>query len=252
MTITLINDDCLKVMKDIPDKSIDFILADLPYGITGYKWDSVIPIHLLWKEYFRIMTDTAVVALFGTEPFSSVLRTSNLKWYRYDWIWNKFSGGNFMQAKKMPIKITENISIFYKKTGQYYPIMTDSERGRNRTPRMAKTNFLTPIKSGKFMYSDDYDDSKLYPKNLINISIQSTECNNSKRFHSTQKPVDLLEYLISTYTKENDTVLDNTMGVGSTGVACVNTNRNFIGIEIEKEYFDIAKQRIYLDNNLNL
>jgi DNA modification methylase len=243
--IKLLHGDCLELMKDIPDKSIDMILCDLPYGTTACKWDVVIPFEPLWKEYKRIIKDRGCIALFGSEPFSSHLRMSNIKGYKYDWYWNKGQGLNFATAKHRPLNDTECISIFGK-TVNYYPIMESAKkeniRGINKGS--SKTNLISGIKSGIAKSADNYNESKRFPVTSININSRIAECNSLNRSHPTQKPVALLEYLIKTYTLENETVLDNCMGSGSTGVACINTNRNFIGIEKDETYFNIAKKRI--------
>jgi len=241
--IELIQGDCLEKMKDIPDGSIDMILCDLPYGTTACKWDVIIPFEPLWKEYKRIIKDRGCVALFGSEPFSSYLRMSNIKNYKYDWYWNKGQGLNFVTAKHRPLNDTECISIFGK-TINYYPIMTDAKK-ENRRPINKGSNPSQIQGSIKIAKSaDDYNESKRYPVTSININSRIAECNSLNRSHPTQKPVLLLEYLIKTYTLENEVVLDNTMGSGSTGVACINTNRNFIGIEKDETYFKIAEKRI--------
>jgi len=218
-------------MKKIPDKSIDMILCDLPYGTTACKWDVIIPFEPLWKEYKRIIKDRGCIALFGSEPFSSYLRMSNIKGYKYDWIWNKKKGGNILNLKQQPYKIHEIISIFNSKI--YYPIM---EKQKERTGKTYSKGEANGIKN----YGDERIYNEKYPKSII----EESNADQRNKLHPTQKPVALLEYLIKTYTLENETVLDNTMGSGSTGVACINTNRNFIGIEKDAEYFKIAKKRI--------
>ncbi len=229
--IELLHGDCLELMKDIPDKSIDMILCDLPYGTTACKWDVIIPFEPLWKEYKRIIKDRGCIALFGSEPFSSYLRISNIKQYKYDWIWDKKKGGNIMNLKQQPYKVHEIISVFAG--GNYYPIMTDQK------PRTGKT-YSAGEANGIENYGDLRHYNKKYPKSIIDES----NANQKGKQHPTQKPTKLLEYLIKTYTLEGETVLDNCMGSGSTGVACINTNRNFIGIEKDDKYFDIAKKRI--------
>jgi len=239
--IQIINDDCLNALKDIPDNSIDFILTDPPYGTTACKWDFVIPYEPMWAELKRIRKDNTVISLFGTEPFSSHLRLSNLKEYKYDWIWNKKNISNPQLAKYQPLKQHELISIFYKKFNNYYPIKTDLEHTREwkhyKKIEYLNSNSIEYVKSGKTKGK--------YPKTIIEFS----NANQKNKVHPTQKPTNLLEYLIKTYTKENEVVLDFTMGSGSTGVACVNTNRNFIGIELDKKYFEIAEKRINEANN---
>ena len=246
MNIELIKGDCLEKMKDIPNKSIDMILCDLPYGTTRNKWDSVLSLDELWEQYNRIIKDNGAIVLFAQTPFDKVLGCSNLKMLRYEWIWEKTSATGHLNAKKMPMKAHENILVFYKKLPTYNP---------------QKTTGHTPVHS----YTKHQDDGSNYGKTLIGISgggsteryprsVQVFKTDKQKEaLHPTQKPVDLLEYLIKTYTNENETVLDNCMGSGSTGIACVNTNRNFIGIELDDNYFNIAKNRIntYIgDNNL--
>ena len=230
----LIHGDCLEKMKDIPDKSIDMILCDLPYGnFTACKWDVIIPFEPLWEQYKRVIKDRGAIVLFGSEPFSSYLRMSNIKQFNYDWIWDKKKGGNPLLSKIQPIKVTETISVFHSKT--YYPIMTP----RNK-PKSRGTNKGVKSETTGNAFTEDKVYTEYYPKNIIEISNAS----QIGKVHPTQKPVALLEYLIKTYTLEGETVLDNCMGSGSTGVACVNTGRNFIGIEKDDKYFEIAKKRI--------
>ena len=236
--------DCLELMKDIPDKSIDMILCDLPYGTTSCKWDVVIPLEPLWEQYNRIIKDNGAIVLFGNEPFSSQLRISNLKMYRYDWYWLKSRSGNFIQANKRPHKRIECISVFYKKQPMYNPQKIINPKGEQTRCkyRLAKQKelFVGQVSTSQeySAYSEKYEPSKLLPISLLDFE------NDKKPLHPTQKPVALLEYLIKTYTNENETVLDNCMGSGSTGVACVNTGRSFIGIELDENYFNIAKERI--------
>lgn len=220
-------------MKQIPDKSIDMILCDLPYGVTQCKWDIIIPFKPLWKEYNRIVKDNAAIVLFGSEPFSTLLRLSNLKQFRYDWIWEKEQGANFMLCKYQPYKVHEIISVFSKKRHKYFPQMT---LGKPYISGKGTSGDIT----GNVQKIQTVNTGQRYPR-----SIQRFNTDKSKgSFHPTQKPVALCEYLIRTYTNENDTVLDNCMGSGTTGVACKNLNRNFIGIEIDENYFNIAKERI--------
>ena len=230
--IDLRQGDCLEVMKDIPDKSIDMILCDLPYGTTACKWDTVIPFEPLWEQYNRIIKDNGAIVLFGSEPFSSHLRLSNIKNYKYDWIWEKDNGTGFLNAKKMPLKKHENILVFYKKLPTYNPQM--------------RTGFK-PYKCKQGRHSTNYglyEQGHITESNGERYPIDIIEFKKDSGLHPTQKPVALLEYLIKTYTNEGDVVLDNCMGSGSTGVACVNTNRDFIGIELDENYFKIAKERI--------
>ena len=243
----LLHGDCLELLQNIPDKSIDMILTDPPYGITACKWDSVIPFAPLWEQLNRIIKDNGAIVLFGNEPFSSLLRCSNLKNYKYDWIWNKENGGNFAVCKYRPLGQTENISVFGKNKINYYPIMETAKEENKRTryeSTSMKNDNTQAMASRKFMPSKNHNENIRYPKNLLTFNNRVGELNNLNRLHPTQKPIALLEYLIKTYTKENEIVLDFTMGSGSTGVACVNTNRDFIGIEIDNKYFSIAKDRI--------
>ena len=241
MRIDLRQGDCLELMKDIPDKSIDMILCDLPYGTTACKWDTVIPFEPLWKQYNRIIKDNGAIVLFGSEPFSSYLRMSNIKNYKYDWGWNKKKAGNIFLAKYQPMKIHENIIIFGKCKTTYYPIMVERDKIKK------SKNYGT----GEAMGGNRKREEKIYvydKKNPISI-LEFSNASQKGKVHPTQKPVALLEYLIKTYTNEGDTVLDNCMGSGSTGVACLNTNRNFIGIELDENYFNIAKERIEKEKN---
>ena len=233
--ITLWHGDCLELMKNIPDRSVDLILTDLPYGTTRNQWDSVIPFDRMWMNINRVIKENGTVALFGAEPFSSMLRCSNLDMYKYDWIWSKGVGSGFLNAKKQPLRSHETISIFYKKQSPYYPVMTKGEKCHSRG-KSSKANTHTYNSYGIVETEEDMK----YPLSVLSFP----RIHPSKQVHPTQKPVELLEYLIKTYTKENEVVLDFTMGSGSTGVACVNTNRDFIGIELDDKYFDIAKKRI--------
>lgn len=234
--VVLLKGDCLELMKDIPDKSIDMILCDLPYGTTACKWDIIIPFDKLWEQYNRIIKDNGAIVLFGSEPFSSKLRMSNLNNYKYDWVWNKKKAGNIFLAKYQPMKIHENIIIFGKGKTTYYPIMIERDKIKK------SKNYGT----GETMGGNRKKEEKIYvydKKNPISI-LEFSNASQKGKVHPTQKPVALLEYLIKTYTNEGEIVLDNCMGSGSTGVACVNTNRNFIGIELDEKYFNIAKERI--------
>lgn len=231
----LLHGDCLELLQNIPDKSIDMILTDPPYGTTSCKWDSVIPFDKMWEQLNRIIKDNGAICLFGSEPFSSYLRMSNIKNYKYDWVWDKKLGTGFLNSKKQPLRRTENIIVFYKKQCCYYPIM---RKGVKRFKGHKENHSLDKI-YGDFKATNKIND-EYYPTSILEFS------NTAKKgsLHPTQKPVALLEYLIKTYTLENETVLDFTMGSGSTGVACVNTNRDFIGIELDDKYFNIAKDRI--------
>ena len=229
--------DCIEVMKDIEDGSVDLVLTDPPYGTTACKWDSVIPFEPMWEQLNRIIKPNGAICLFGSEPFSSALRMSNIKNFKYDWIWDKRIPSGMSYARFQPMRQTENISVFCNGKTVYNPQMVKRDK---------------PIKKGGNKYSpsapiqackEGKDFKKTYEyKNPINLIVFDKIRKGS--LHPTQKPVALLEYLIRTYTNEGETVLDFTMGSGSTGVAALNTNRNFIGIELDEEYFKIAENRI--------
>lgn len=251
--IDLRNADCLKEMKKIHDNSINMILCDLPYGTTACKWDIIIPFESLWQEYNRIIKDNGVIVLFGSQPFTSMLITSNLKQFREEIIWLKNKSGSGLQAKQKHIKVHEEIIVF-SKNGKY--------KYNPQKWLVDKKEFLTQRKTfnevevGNNIYSkmikkQTADDGTRNPISIISARVPFNTSYSKKyskdievRLHPTQKPIVLLEYLIKTYTDENDIVLDNCMGSGSTGIACIKTNRNFIGIEIDKEYFEIATERI--------
>ena len=224
--------DCLELMKEIPDKSIDMILCDLPYGTTKNKWDSVIPLNKLWKQYERMIKDNGAIVLFSQMPFSAELVHSNLKLFKYEWIWQKDNGTGFLNAKKMPLKVHENILVFYKKLPLYNPQMRTGFKPYKCKQGRHSTNYGA-YEQGHITESN----GERYPIDIIKFKKDSG-------LHPTQKPVELLEYLIKTYANEGETVLDNCMGSGSTGVACINTNRNFIGYELDEKYFEIAEKRI--------
>jgi DNA modification methylase len=243
----LFNDDCLKVLPTIPDKSIDLILTDPPYGTTACKWDSVIPFDLMWKEIKRIIKDNKAVVLFSSQPFTSALVMSNPNMFKYEWVWEKDNGTNFASVKYQPFRVAENILVFGNFPITYTPKETkcfnpQMEVGKPYTCKSGnQTNDSAIIRKGSRENMSGYITENLgerYPRNIIKFN------RDKNKVHPTQKPVALLEYLIKTYTNENDTVLDFTMGSGSTGVACKNLNRNFIGIELDQNYFNIAKQRI--------
>jgi len=239
--LQLIQGDCLELMKDIPDGSVDMILADLPYGTTACKWDTIIPFEPLWEQYERIIKDNGAIVLFGSEPFSSRLRMSNIEKYKYDWVWDKVVAGGGLLANKQPLRQHENIMIFYKKQPTYNKQMTEP----------TNPNFFNTIgKNSNFgeIYSKTQSkrgsEKRKNPTTIIAVNKFQQECNSANRLHPTQKPLELIEYLIKTYTNDGDTVLDNCMGSGTTGVACKNLNRNFIGMELDQDYFEIAKKRI--------
>jgi DNA modification methylase len=235
------NEDCLIGMGRIPDKSVDMILCDLPYGTTACKWDVVIPFEPLWEQYERIIKDNGAIILFGSEPFSSRLRLSNIEWYRYDWIWDKVVAGGGLLANKQPLRQHENIMIFYKKQPTYNKQMTEPTNP-NFFNTMGKNSNFGEIYSKT--QSKRGSEKRKNPTTIIAVNKFQQECNSANRLHPTQKPVALFEYLIKTYTNEGDTVLDNCMGSGTTAIACINTNRNYIGFELDKHYCDIANERI--------
>jgi site-specific DNA-methyltransferase (adenine-specific) len=213
---------------------VDMILTDPPYGTTKCSFDIIIPFEPMWERIWKIVKPNGTVCLFGSEPFSSFLRCSNIKNYKYDWIWNKKLAGNAIVAKKQPLKIHEIVSIFNSK--KYYPQMTVGKYREKMFNGIIQPETLNKVTECNITYNNLY-----YPTSIQEFSMANMRRN---RLHPTQKPVALLEYLVKTYTNEGDTVLDFTMGSGSTGVACLNTNRNFIGIEKEKKYYDISENRM--------
>ena len=231
--ITLKQGDCLELMKEIPDKSIDMILTDPPYGTTACKWDTIIALDKLWNECHRIIKPNGGVLLFSSQPFTTILNYSNIKEFRHEWIWEKEQGANFMNVKYQPYKVHEIVSVFSKEKCNYYPQMTDGK------PYISGKGTSGDI-TGNVIKTQTKNNGTRYPR-----SIQKFTTDKAKgSFHPTQKPILLLEYLINTYSKQFETVLDFTMGSGSTGVACINTNRNFYGIELDTTYFEIAEKRI--------
>lgn len=235
--------DCLELMKNIPDVSVDLVLTDPPYGTTACKWDTVIPFEPLWEQYNRIIKDNGAIVLFGSEPFSTELRHTNLKMFKYDWYWRKPRGTGHLNAKKQPLRDIETISVFYKKQCTYNPQYSDGEPySAKKGGKNARVSVAGETTYGRFMNGMEFRNDNpgiRYPKQLLEFGIVERGT-----VHPTQKPVALLEYLIKTYTNPGEVVLDNCMGSGSTGVACVNTGRRFIGIELDEVYFNIAKKRI--------
>ena len=234
--------DCLDIMKKIPNKSIDMILCDLPYNVTRNKWDVLIPFDALWEQYNRVITDNGVIVLFAQGMFTSYLMQSNDKYWRYNLIWEKDRPSGFLNAKRMPLRSHEDICVFYKKMPTYNPQMWEGKPLHGMGNKFKEGN-LRNNNYGDFPSHTNPSalregDTQKYPRSVLKFNRPHPP------IHPTQKPVSLCEYLIKTYTNEGDLVLDNCMGSGTTGVACKNTNRNFIGIEINKEYFDIAKQRL--------
>jgi len=237
-TNVIYNEDCLEGMKRIPDNSIDMILADLPYGTTACKWDSIIPLDKLWKQYKRIIKDRGAIILTASQPFTTKIISGNMEWFKYEWLWIKDKPSNFMLAKKQPMKYHENILVFYKNQSTYNPQMEKrlEKNKRDNKPRLNKNNICDTE-----LYCEESKGNRdvIFPK-----SYQKFNKERSKEKHPTQKPVALFEYLIKTYTNENEIVLDNVIGSGTTAVACLKTNRKFIGFEKEKEYYNIALKRI--------
>ena len=241
--IKLLKGDCLELMKDIPSGSVDAIITDPPYGTTACKWDSVIDFKLMWEQLNRIIKPNGAIVLFGSEPFSSALRMSNIKNYKYDWVWEKNLPSGVALAKYQPMRVTENIIVFCDGKTTYNKQFVDtviSDRkvvdGRKNGSGSNGSNHI-PMKQVK-----NIQKTKVNPRNLLKIKCVPNA--GGHKLHVTQKPLDLMEYLIKTYTNENETVLDFTMGSGTTGVACLKTKRNFIGIEQDDNYFKIAQQRI--------
>jgi site-specific DNA-methyltransferase (adenine-specific) len=238
--IKLYHDDCFNVFPTLEDKSIDLVLCDMPYGTTACKWDTVIDLEIMWEHLKRIVKDNTAIVLTSSQPFTSVLVMSNIKHFKCEWVWQKNRGSNFATTKYMPMKEHESVLIFSNKTVKYNPIKQQrSESGQTRSKYIikgsntGKRDFINNI-----LAIDSFIDKDL----RVPSSIQ--KFNVEVGLHPTQKPVSLMEYLIKTYSNEGDTVLDFCMGSGTTGVACKNLNRDFIGIEKEKQYYDIAKERI--------
>lgn len=236
MSYKLIMGDCLEKMADIEAGSVDMILCDLPYGTTACKWDTVIPFDELWKQYERVIKDDGAIILTSAQPFTSMLVASNVRLYRYSWVWEKSKATGYLNAKKRPLCAHEDVLVFYKKPPIYIPQMT------NGTPYdKGKAHRPTDVYGAQKAVHVKNDNGQRYPRSVQYFKTAESE---GKVVHPTQKPVALMEYLIRTYTQEGEVVLDNCMGSGSTGVACVNTGRKFIGIERDPGYFQIAKKRL--------
>ncbi len=250
MTVKLIHGDCLQVMPELIEEGIkvDLVLTDLPYGTTANKWDTILPLNKMWEQLIELTSISSVIVLFSNQPFTSKLIMSNLEDYGYSWVWNKGSASNFLNCNYAPLKITEDINVFSKsKVGslsknpiKYSPQgvevinkMKKNNPNSNYRKTMGYNTNNNQLNNGE-VYFQKYTE---YPNNILKYP------KDKSNYHPTQKPVELLEYLIKTYTNEKDTVLDFTMGSGSTGVACLQTNRNFIGIELEEKYYNIAKER---------
>lgn len=243
----LYNADCLEVMKEVPDGSVDAIICDPPYGTTACKWDSIIPLDKMWEQLKRIIKPNGAIVLFGQEPFSSMLRCSNLEMFKYDWYWRKSRPSGFTNAKLKPLKDIEVISVFSEgKTANgstnnmpYFPQELESANIAWKRPKLYENGDKGVNPSRKSHKLERIIEKSGYPRQVLDYANPNNEV-----LHPTQKPIALMEYLIKTYTNEGETVLDFTMGSGTTGVACANTNRKFIGIELDNTYFNIAKERI--------
>jgi site-specific DNA-methyltransferase (adenine-specific) len=237
--------DCLELMDDIPDKTIDMILCDLPYGITNCSWDSIIPLDKLWEQYQRIIKDNGAIVLFGSQPFTSKLIMSNLKRFKYEWIWEKERGTGFQFAKNQPLRKVENICIFYKRKCIYNPIMTPLDKPYKHALPINKSDTLnkgfSSIDNGDIHNRIYKEYTHSYPNNILKFARD----NAGKGLHPTQKPVALCEYLIKTYTNENDIILDNCSGSCTTAIAAINTNRKWLCIEKEQKYCDVSVKRLH-------
>ncbi len=247
MINTVTQGDCLELMRSVPTGSVDMILCDLPYGTTACKWDTIIPFEPLWEQYKRIMKSNGAIVLTASQPFTSALVMSNTKMFKYEWIWEKSMASNFATANKIPMKYHENVLVFYNKQPSYNPIREQrSEVGKDRLKNSGKILNSTKgrtdhITINKPIYSE-YDKETIMPKSVQKIKSEPN-CNGTK-VHPTQKPVALFEYLIKTYTNEGETVMDNCAGSGTTAIACINTNRNYILMEKETEYINVINKRI--------
>ena len=232
--IKLIYGDCLDKMPAIPSGSIDLILTDPPYGTTACKWDSIIPLNPMWEQLKRVIKPNGVIVMTASQPFTSVLITSNMNMFKYCWVWAKSKATGHLNAKKQPLRCSEDVCVFYNKQCTYIPQMVKGKRHHRGQKAQSKQTEVY----GKFRFDLYYSD-EYYPKNIQFLNVQE------RAIHPAQKPVALMEYLIKTYTNEGEVVLDFAMGSGTTGVACKNLNRSFIGIEKDKGYFDIAEGRIF-------
>ena len=232
--------DCLELMNDIPDKSVDMIFTDLPYGTTHCKWDSIIPLDELWIHYKRIIKDNGAILLFAQTPFDKVLGSSNLQMLKYEWIWEKTQATGHLNAKKMPMKAHENILVFYKKLPTYNPQMTEGHTPIHSYTKYISTQNNTEIYGRMNREISGGGETTRYPRSVLTFASDKQTC----YLHPTQKPLALCEYMVKTYTNEGDLVLDSCMGSGTCGVAAKKLGRKFIGIELESQYFDIAQKRI--------
>lgn len=240
---TLYNADCFDIMPTIADKSIDAIICDLPYGTTNCAWDSILDLEKLWEQYTRIIKDNGVIVLFAQTPFDKVLGCSNLKWLKYEWIWEKTQATGHLNAKKMPMKAHENILVFYKKKPTYNPIKTQGHPRKVSTAHH-KRNTDTGLIYGKCDNFSDYDSTERYPRSVQVFASDKQKMKKWDLIHPTQKPLALLEMLVKTYTNEGDLILDNTMGSGTTNLAAELLNRKSIGIEMDAAYYGISVARL--------
>lgn len=232
------NADCINFMSDIPNKSIDLIISDLPYGTTQNKWDTVIPFDLLWEGIERVIKDNGAILLFAQSPFDKILACSNLKLFRHEWIWEKSQATGFLNAEKMPLKAHENILVFYKKLPTYNPIKTKGHRKVSK--KASQDKCIQSSNYGKHYFRSDYDSEERYPRSVLKFPTDKQQ----SKIHPTQKPVALNEYLIKTYSNEGDIVMDLTSGSGTVAVAAIKTKRSFICIEKNKEFFDLSRERV--------
>ena len=239
------NEECIEGMKRIPDKSVDMILCDLPYGTTACKWDTIIPLEELWEQYERVIKDNGAIVLTATQPFTSTLVMSNIKKFKYQWYWKKNKVTGFANAKKQPLRNVEDIVVFYKKLPNYTPqgiVRVDKKKRNGKSVGGETLRKSIEESSGNGMLRTEGHE---YVQHFTNYPRQFLEIKcESKTIHPTQKPVALFEYLIKTYTSEGETVLDNCMGSGTTAIAAINTNRNYIGFELDEEYYNLANERI--------
>ena len=231
----LMQGDCLEVMAGFESESVDMVLCDPPYGTTQCKWDSIIPLEPMWEQLKRVIKPNGAIVMTASQPFTTTLISSNMKMFKYCWVWDKVNSGSGLHAKKQPLRVVEDVCVFYVKPPTYNPIMKKGRMRNKKSYGSKAKGVVGMIKPSSDNFNDDY-----YPRNIIEVS----NANQNNKVHPTQKPVALMEYLIKTYTNEGETVLDFTMGSGSTGVAAKNLSRNFIGIELDEGYFNIAKERI--------
>ncbi len=239
--LRLICGDCLEKMKDIENGSIDLVLADPPYGTTACKWDSIIPLESMWRQLKRLVKPNGVIVMMASQPFTTILISSNMEMFKYCWVWKKNKSTGFLNAKKQPLRQIEDCVVFYKKYGTYNPQKTTGHKPVNSF--IKHTGDGQTVGKTKKGYSGGGQTDR-YPVNVLEIPVVKNDNSDKNKFHSTQKPVTLMEYFIKTYTNEGESVLDFCMGSGTTGVACKNLNRNFIGIEKDEKYFEISKNRL--------